>query len=156
MRQLKSSLLVFVAAALCLAQSEADLVTPQIRRVGDKLACLCTSCKNTVATCQMLRCGYTHPARQKIAALQLAGKGDQEIIDGFVKERGLRALAVPPAEGFNRLAWIMPFATIGFGLFGIWLYIKRFRKPIPAPVVQGPDPLGRFREEIEKDLAKLD
>jgi cytochrome c-type biogenesis protein CcmH/NrfF len=65
-------------------------------------------------------------------------------------------LAVPPAEGFNRLAWVMPFAVIVFGLFAIWLYIRRFRKPAPVPVMQGPDPLGRFRDEIEKDLAKLD
>jgi cytochrome c-type biogenesis protein CcmH len=153
---LKNSLLILFVTAFCLAQSPSELVTPEIRRPGDKLACLCKSCKNTVATCQMLGCGYANPARIRIASMQSQGKSDQEIIDAFVKERGIQALAVPPAEGFNLLAWVMPFAALAFGLFAIWLYIKRFRKPAPVPVIEGNDPLGRFRDEIEKDLAKLD
>ena len=154
--QFRNSFLILLVSAFCFAQNPSELVTPEIRRPGDKLACLCKSCKNTVATCAMIGCGYANPARMRIASLQAQGKSDQEIIDGFVKERGLQALAVPPAVGFNRLAWVMPFAVIAFGLFAIWLYIRRFRKPAPVPVVPGPDPLGRFRDEIEKDLAKLD
>jgi cytochrome c-type biogenesis protein CcmH len=156
MRRLKSSLLIFVVTAICLAQSASELVTPEIRRVGDKLGCLCGSCKNTVASCPMIGCHYAHPAKQKIAAMQAQGQSDEQVINSFVKEQGLRALAVPPAEGFNLLAWVTPFVAIAFGVFAIWLYIRRSRKPTPAPVVAGPDPLGRFRDEIEKDLAKLD
>src|SRR5687767_13324517 len=144
MRLLKSSLSILLWAALCVGQnetgqSEADLVTPEIRRAGEKLACLCKSCKNTVATCQLLRCGYSHPARLKIASMQAEGRNDAQIVQSFVKERGIQALAVPPAEGFNRMVWIMPFAALGFGLFAIWLYIRRFRKPAPVPVLRGPD-----------------
>ena len=157
----KSSLSILLWGALCFAQSEAtqseaELLTPEIRRVGEKLACLCKSCKNTVGTCQMLRCGYSHPARIKIAAMLAEGRNDAQIVQSFVKERGIQALAVPPAEGFNRMVWIMPFVALGFGLFAIWLYIRRFRKPVPVPVLRGPDPLARFREEIERDSAKLD
>jgi cytochrome c-type biogenesis protein CcmH/NrfF len=106
--QFRNSFLILFVAAFCFAQNPSELVTPEIRRPGDKLACLCKSCKNTVAACPMVGCGYANPARIRIAALQSEGKGDQEIIDIFVKERGLQALAVPPAEGFNRLAWVMP------------------------------------------------
>ena len=58
-----------LVTAICLAQSASELQTPEIRRVGDKLACLCGACKNTVATCQMLHCHYAYPARQKIARM---------------------------------------------------------------------------------------
>jgi cytochrome c-type biogenesis protein CcmH/NrfF len=153
---LRSKFLLVFVAALCLAQSASDLVTPAIRRVGDKLACLCGACKNTVATCQMLGCHYSSPAREKIAKLQAEGKSDQAIIDDFVKTEGKRALAVPPAEGFNLLGWIMPFAAIGAGLITIVWFVRRHRHtPLPVKEVDTSN-LDRYKNEIEKDLAKLD
>ena len=151
----KSSLLLAVTAVLTLAQSASQLVTPEIRRVGDKLACLCGSCKNTVATCQMLQCHYSLPAREKIAKMQALGMSDKEIIDVFVKENGLRALAMPPAEGFNVLAWVMPFVAIALGLAAIWLFIQRFRRPAVVAEID-PASLERYNRQIEKDLAKLE
>ena len=61
-------LLSWLLAAVCLPQTSTQLVTPEIRRVGDKLACKCGACNNTVATCPMLECHYSMPAREKIAA----------------------------------------------------------------------------------------
>src|SRR5688572_15849415 len=105
MRKWKSSVLLLALSAVCLPQSGTNLVTPDIRRVGDRLACKCGVCNNTVATCQMLQCHYSYPAREKIAEMQKAGMGDQSIVDAFVKERGIAALAAPPMQGFNVLAW---------------------------------------------------
>ncbi len=143
-------------AAACLPQSGTNLVTPEIRRVGDKLACKCGVCNNTVATCQMLQCHYTYPAREKIAEMQKAGMGDQSIVDAFVKERGIVALAAPPMQGFNMLGWAMPFVVIGIGLGAITLWMKRFRRP---KVVAGPvDPQAyeRYRKRIDQETADLD
>src|SRR5687768_16363704 len=105
------SSLVLVFAALAAAQTPepTQLVTPDVRRVGDKLACKCGVCNNTVATCQMLRCGYTYPARAKIAEMQKQGMNDEVIVASFVKDRGLSALAAPPTEGFHVLGYVMPF-----------------------------------------------
>ena len=64
----------------------------------------------------MLGCHYSKPAREKIKAMQAAGIADDRIVDDFVKTEGLRALVVPPAEGFNALAWVMPFLMIGIVL----------------------------------------
>lgn len=156
MHRWRNSLLILFTAAVCIAQSPVDLITPDMKRVGDRLACLCKSCKNTVATCQMLYCHYTHPAREKIVGMQAKGAADQQIVDAFVKDQGLQALAVPPAEGFNRLAWIMPFAVLIFGAFAIWLYIKRYRRSAPEPVRVSKEQLSRVQEQMEKELAKLD
>ena len=157
MSRFKSSFLLFLLTALSLAQTASQLVTPEIRRVGEKLGCLCGSCNNTVATCQMLECHYSLPARQEIAKKQSLGMNDQEIIDGFVKKSGLVALASPPTEGFSILAWIMPVAMAGIGLGAIWLFVRRIRKPIPssAPEID-PVLMDRYHEQIEKDLAKLE
>ena len=68
MSKSKSKLLLgLVLAGVCLPQTASQLVTPEIRRVGDKLACKCGSCNNTVATCSMLQCHYSLPARKRSA-----------------------------------------------------------------------------------------
>src|SRR6476620_311943 len=102
-------LLILALAAVCLPQTSTQLVTPEIKRVGDKLACKCGACNNTVATCSMLECHYSLPAREKIGEMQKSGAGDQTIVDVFVKEGGLSALASPPTQGFSLLGWVMPF-----------------------------------------------
>ncbi|MCC6363664.1 MAG: cytochrome c-type biogenesis protein CcmH [Bryobacterales bacterium] len=149
-------LLVVLAAGLCLAQSSSQILSPAVKRVGDRLACLCGACNNSVATCPMLGCHYSLPARERIAKMEAEGVSDDAIIADFVKREGLRALVAPPAEGFNLLSWVMPFVALALGLGVIVLYVRRFRKPaIPdAPVDNAA--LDRYHEEIEKDLAKLE
>ena len=72
MKKWRNSLLLILMAGLSVAQT-GDMVQPEVRRIGDRLACLCGSCKNTVATCQMLGCHYTSPARARISAMSKAG-----------------------------------------------------------------------------------
>jgi cytochrome c-type biogenesis protein CcmH len=155
-RRFVPAALLFVLVGICLPQTASQLVTPEIRRVGDKLACKCGSCNNTVATCQMIGCHYSGPAREKIAGMQKAGMSDQNIVDTFVKEMGIVALAVPPAEGFNLLAWVMPFVAIALGLIGIAVYWKRFRRP--AVAASAPEPVidEKYRQKIEAEMADLD
>jgi cytochrome c-type biogenesis protein CcmH/NrfF len=158
MQRLRSSFFAVLLAAVALAQSSSTLLTPEIRRVGGRLACLCGTCNNTVGDCPMLECHYTKPAREKIAAMQLAGKGDEEIVKTIVKERGLQALAAPPQEGFSLLAWVMPWIAVSLGLLFIWYMIRRLsaqRHPATAPEID-PAVLDRYRDNIEKDLAKLE
>ncbi len=157
MPRLLSKLSLILAAALCLAQSSSDVTNPNVRRVGERLACLCGSCKNTVATCVMLGCHYSSPAKEKIAKMAAEGKSDQEIVDSFVKAEGLKALAMPPAEGFSLLSWTMPFIAIGLGLLAILAFVKQKRQTVPAAAPQiDKATLDRYHDQIEKDLAKLD
>ena len=154
----KSRLLVaFVLAGICLSQNATQLVTPEIRRVGDKLACKCGACNNTVATCQMLECHYSLPARERIAEMQKTGAGDKAIVDTFVKEGGLAALAAPPTSGFNLLAWVMPFVAITFGLVAIAIWFKRFAGKRQAAVVRTePEIDARYQQRIDRELEELE
>ena len=158
MRQWKSSALVLGLAMICLAQSSSQLLTPDIKRVGGRLACLCGTCKNTVGDCPMLECHYTKPAREKIAKLQALGTPDDEIVKSFVQQQGLQALSAPPTTGFSGLAWIMPWVAIGLGLCAIYLFIQKFhpkRATAGAPEIDS-ETLARYRANIDKDLEKLD
>ena len=155
---MKASLLFLVVSAVCLAQTGTEVMTPEVRRVGDKLACLCGICNNTVGTCPMLRCEHSYPARQRIANALAIGKSDDQIVKAEVKMFGLRALSGPPSEGFSLLAWVMPMIALAIGLGVVALVFKQIR---PRPAAAGApeidhDVLDRYHDQIEKEVAKLE
>ncbi len=153
--KLGRALAILFVASLCIAQSPTEFLTKDVRRAGEKLACLCGACKNTVGTCQMLGCHYAAPAREKIAQLQKAGMNDDQVAGFFSKREGLKAFAVPPAEGFNRMSWLMPPIAIAMGLMGIAWWIKRSRRPVLLDAL--PDgSADRVRAELDKEMAKFD
>lgn len=148
---------MFAVTAISLAQTS-DLLDPGVRRVGDKLACLCGGCKNSVASCPMLGCHYATPMREKIRKMLAEGKTDQQAVDAVVQQQGIQALVTPPAEGFNILAWVMPFVAIGLGLLLITLFIRRMtakRVAAEAPELPG-ELLDKYHDQIEKETSKLE
>jgi cytochrome c-type biogenesis protein CcmH len=157
MRPLKSSLLVLVLAAVCLAQAPNPLSNPHVRRLGDQLMCLC-GCGATVTSCNMLGCSHSKPARERLLAMVDAGQSDSAILATFVQENGVEILAKPPAQGFNLLGYLVPFIGIALGLGFVWYVIKRFRKPLA--VAGGPEiddaVFASYQAQIEQDLEKLD
>ena len=104
----------------------------------------------------MLGCHYSAPARERIHNAIAGGQGDDSIVAAFVKDQGIKALIVPPAEGFNLLAWWGPVIMIGLGLIAIYFWIRRMKQPAPAAPAMDGQTLERYRESIEKDLAKLE
>jgi cytochrome c-type biogenesis protein CcmH len=149
-------LFILLLTVAALAQESSGIMTPEVRRVGNRLACLCRSCKNTVGDCAMLHCEYCAPKRIKIAAMLAQGKSDQDVVDAIVGEEGRQALSVPPTQGFSLFAWTMPYIAVVLGLIAIWVFFRRFsarRHPMPAV---DPAVLDHYHDRIEKDLAKLE
>lgn len=150
MQRFKSSLLILIAAIALLAQPSAD-----VRRVGARLACQC-GCKDSVATCSMLECGFSKPAKERIARMQAVGMNDDQIVKAFIQDYGPGIYLAPPSA----FGWIVPYGSVAAGLVVIWLFIKKYRKPKPLTeigAVDSEDPeLAKYQDQIEKDLAKLD
>ncbi len=143
-----------MVAAAALAQTASEMPSDAVLRVAHHLACQC-GCSDTVATCGMLECSFSKPAKERIAKMLGAGMSDQQIINQFIAEYGQGIYRGNP----NAFGWIVPYASIGFGLLVIWWFLKRYRKPRPAPeIASAPeDPeLAKYNEQIEKDLAHLD
>ena len=154
MQRLKSLALFGLLATLSVAQNPMDFISPDIKRVGMKLSCLCGGCRNSVGDCAMIACGYSLPARQKIKQLQTMGSSDANIIGKFVKEQGLKALSEPEATGFGLLGWLMPSFAIALGLIAIYIYIKRFRRP--AVVTESEVPAARVAAYEDTAARELD
>ena len=152
-------LVTALIAAAAFAQTVAEKPTPDVRRVGMRLKCQC-GCGDSVATCSMLECGFSKPGKDRIARMQAVGMSDRQIIDAFVRDYGSGIYLAPPSA----FGWAVPYASVGFGLLVIWLFIRKYRQPKPAADLgTGPqgapidDPaLAKYKDQIEKDLANLE
>lgn len=145
-----------VLAAVLVAQ-DASFLSPDVVRVGAKLACRCGGCRNTVGDCPMMRCSSADPLRHRIYALKQKGMSDSGVVDTIVREEGIVALASPPAEGVGPLVtWVMPGIVLVIGFFIYWTFVKRHRKE-PAPLTPVDETLiERFRGQIDRELEEDD
>ena len=146
----RSSLLIILISAGCFGQSAADLEADSVKRVANRMACQCGSCKSTVA-CEMPGgCGYCKRVRTEISQLQTKGQSDQQIIAQLVKENGQDTFLAEP----GMLGWMTPYLAILGGLGLIFWFVRRQLKIAPAPVYS--EASNPYHDRIEKELEKLD
>ena len=136
-------------AAIAQAQMTSSSQKVDVRRVGARLACQC-GCPDTVASCSMLGCSFSHPAKEKIAQMQSEGASDQSIIDTFIKTYGKEIYRGAP----NTFGWLIPYALLALGAVAVIAFVRHARRPKPVLVM---DPrLTQYNEQIEKELQNLD
>ena len=88
-----------LALATLFAQDITNYLTPDVARLGSRLACRCGGCKNTVGDCPMLHCGSADPKRHRIYEMKQRGLSDDEIVNTIVREEGAAALSGPLPHG---------------------------------------------------------
>jgi cytochrome c-type biogenesis protein CcmH/NrfF len=160
------SAIFLVLSSAALAQTEAQIESDEVRRVGSHLNCQC-GCKDDV-NCMMSggQCPFCKPSRTKIFQMQQAGMTDSAIVAAFVKDLGERVFRADP----NALFWLVPYLSLGAGGLSITFILMRLRSRarqrmlIPASAEglcaesAGDDnaPFARYHEAIEKYTATLD
>jgi cytochrome c-type biogenesis protein CcmH len=148
-------LLLAILVAAALAQTASEKPSVDVRRVGSRLACQC-GCKDSVATCSMLECHFSKPAKERIAQMQAVGMSDEQIIQAFVRDYGSAIYLAEP----NAWGWIVPYTSVGIGLVVVWMFIKKYRKPKPmaelGPIELDDPALEKYKDQIDKDLANLE
>lgn len=150
---LKIVLALFGVLTAVYAQDPTSYLTPRVLRVGRRLACRCAGCRNTVADCPMLHCGSSDPIRHRIFEMQKQGMSDDAIVNTFVKEDGIVALASPPTHGLGPIiTWMGPGIALLVGFLVYSWYIRRNRKQ-PAPLMPVDQAvLDRFKAQIDREL----
>jgi cytochrome c-type biogenesis protein CcmH/NrfF len=159
LRQWNLKLVTAFAAVLALSFIPASvaqdpLTSPVVMRVGQRLACRCGGCRNSVATCPMIHCEFGDPMRQRILKMAQAGMSDDQIVNTIVREDGIVALASPPGSGWGLFTWVMPGIALVIGFFVYSVYVRRHRKA-PEHVTAGEQAvLDRFSSQIEHELGE--
>jgi len=155
MRRFRSSILALVIAVAALAQTASEKPSVDVRRVGARLQCQC-GCKDSVATCSMLECHFSKPAKERIAQMQSVGMSDEQIVAAFVRDYGAGIYLAPP----NAFGWIVPYAVAGVGLLVILAVLRKVMKPKVmtdlGPVEIDDPALAKYKDQIEKDISNLD
>src|SRR5436305_14713339 len=106
MHRFRVSLLAAAVTMAALAQTASEKPSNDVRRVGSRLQCQC-GCKDSVATCSMLECSFSKPAKEKIAKMQAVAMSDDQIIQSFIRDNGAGIYLAPPSA----FGWIIPYAS---------------------------------------------
>jgi cytochrome c-type biogenesis protein CcmH len=100
--------------------------------VAEGLTCQC-GCGLTVANCNHPQCEFSVPVRTQIEAMIARGMTRSEILTTFRAKYGEKILSAPTTEGFNLLAWIMPFSAILTGGALLFAMLGRWRSAAKSP-----------------------
>ena len=109
----------------------------RFNKLGHQLMCAC-GCNQVLLECNHVGCTYSDRMRDELAAGLARGDNDSLVLQSFVQKYGNTVLAAPTATGFNRVAWIMPFAVFVVAIIlTVWL-VRLWRsravaQPVPAP-----------------------
>src|SRR5512134_3589387 len=99
--------------------------------------------------------------RQDIRRRLGAGESQEQILQAYVQRYGKRILVQPPAEGFDRMLYILP--PVGFVLTAgvVVLLVRRFASAAPSGGAAGADGTGVARDDgyasrLDDQLRDLD
>ena len=122
--------------------------------VSEGLTCQC-GCGLTVANCNMPTCGFAVPMRRDIDRMIAEGKTRAQIISFYRAQYGEKVLSAPTTEGFNILAWTMPFIALALGGGLMVVAVGRWHSSAPvAPADSKPGAQLSFDPELRRKLEK--
>jgi cytochrome c-type biogenesis protein CcmH/NrfF len=116
----------------------------RFKDLGHRMICAC-GCSQILLECNHVGCTYSDKMRDQLQAALDKGNNDDLILQGFVQDYGPTVIAAPTATGFNRVAWIMPFAGLAFGITLV-VYVVRSWKNRPTPALADGITIPRGRE----------
>ncbi len=149
---------LFLIAIAAFAQTESQIESDEVKRVGAHINCQCGGCKDDV-NCMMSggQCHFCKPTRTKIFQMQQSGMSDGSIIATLEKEFGDKIFRPDPSSTF----WIVPYLSLGLGALLIGFILMRMRGHASHVTAGGPSvgddaTFARYRDAIEKDTNRLD
>jgi cytochrome c-type biogenesis protein CcmF len=126
------------------------------RRLEGEILCTC-GCRRPLNNCGMMNCSGHAVQTDKVRRLIAEGKTHDEIVAIFVRDAGGQdILASPIDEGFNRLAWLLPYGAAVVALLGLFVVARRWSQPHAHAIAgdAGLDPAVNAR--LDDELRDLD
>jgi len=151
---LRRTLQCTVLAISVIALAGAGDPGTRFRELGHQLMCIC-GCGQILLECNHVGCPASDGMRNELMGAVSRGDSDSLVQQAFVQKYGPTVLAAPTNSGFNRTAWIMPFAVLLVGCVLLIFIVRSWKKPPPNPPGSGGSPvnseLERFREQADKE-----
>jgi cytochrome c-type biogenesis protein CcmF len=126
------------------------------RRLENDIMCLC-SCRAPMGTCPMRpNCGHYDEQSAKVTKLLAQGMDHDAVIAAFVRDYGGQAvLTAPIDQGFNRLAWAVPYG-VGIVMLGAVFFVARrwSHKSPDSTTSEAVEP--SLDERLDDELRNLD
>jgi cytochrome c-type biogenesis protein CcmH len=150
-RVLQSGLL-FVILLILLGAGDA---ASRFNDLGHRMMCVC-SCHQILLECNHVGCQYSSRMREELTAAVDRESNDDLALQWFVQTYGTTVIAAPSAVGFDRVAWIMPYLVLVFGLSTVVLIVRAWKnRPLVLPAgsvkpIAGAA-LDHFREQARND-----
>ncbi len=129
------------------------------QEVEESLTCQC-GCGLTVHSCNHLQCPSALPLRAEIREQMASGKNKEAILAHFEEKYGEKILSAPTTEGFNLLAWTIPFVLFGIGAMFVVVtarhWVKRRTAPPPPAAPAAPVERSPYDAVLDKELKDFD
>jgi hypothetical protein len=149
-RAARVALSLLAAVVCCLWERR----IPQARfeQAGGKLMCTC----GCAALLWVRSCGLSESRRRDGHAAKRDCERPERQPDpaGFVQRYGQLVLSAPTTEGFDLLAWIMPFAVAAAALIGTILLVRHWAKNQPKLLLRRSE--RRQRKHARTDSPRRD
>ncbi|HUR36537.1 MAG TPA: cytochrome c-type biogenesis protein CcmH [Terriglobales bacterium] len=126
----------------------------RLEKLGHELICTC-GCNQILMECNHVSCPASGPMRDELAAA-IGKNGDNDaVLKTFATKYGPTVLAAPTTTGFNRVAWIMPFAVFVTGIIAVIMITRVWKQRTPALANGGAASLSddlraRIRQETQE------
>jgi len=124
------------------------------QRVSDRLICQC-GCNYGLSHCPHLECPSAPVLRAAIREKLSQGLSEDQVLKAMVADFGPAVLAAPPAEGFNLMAWVMPFFALLVGLGLAVVVVRRWLRRAPGPAAD-PALVERYRRKLDAEMKQLE
>ena len=146
-----AQLLLIAVLAIGLLSADSDA---RFNKLGHQLMCMC-GCNQILLECNHVGCTYSDRMRNELIAGLERGDSDSLVLQGFVQKYGNTVLAAPTTTGFNRVAWIMPFAVFAAALtLTVWFVrlwkARAVAQPVPRPRLDSAD-LDKLRKKARQE-----
>ncbi len=119
----KRLLQIVVVCLAAITMMGAGTPATRFNSLGHQLMCTC-SCTEILLECNHMGCPDSPGIIADLHVKVDAGGTDKSILGWFADKYGPIVLASPMRDGFDRVAWIVPFVVLGLGILGVVVLVR--------------------------------